>query len=64
MENKKLFLIGLRNISNGRTHGESLWIVATNSEVAIRKAIRYGNRKYGCRQEVYNFEAHGTVDVL
>jgi len=64
MSNKKLYEIALKNDSNERTHGEHLWIVAANSEAAISKALRYGRKRYGCKQAILRLEQHGTVDVL
>lgn len=64
MKNKKLYEIATRNASNGREHGEHLWVIAANSEAAIRKALKFALKRYGCRQEVCRLEQHGTVDVL
>lgn len=64
MENKKLYEIATVNDANGRTHGEHLWIIAPNSESAIKKALRFAGKRYGCKQRLARLEQHGTIDVL
>lgn len=64
MPNKKLYSISTCNASNDGKHGENLWIIANDSETAIRKALRYARKRYGRVQRVYRLEQHGTVDVL
>jgi hypothetical protein len=61
---KKLWEVTTCNASNGLTHGEHLWIIAADAQIAIRKALRFARKRYGIVQRIIRLEQHGTVDVL